>query len=126
MLIARAPVRISFGGGGTDLAAYYERHGGLVISTAIDKYFYTIVTVDPATDLQVISADYQSLFRHPESTGLLWDGDLRLPRAILQYFGVRRGLNIFLACEVPPGTGLGSSSAAATSIILALQTLLRR
>ena len=44
MLIARSPVRISFGGGGTDLPAYYEQHGGMVVSTTISYYFYTILT----------------------------------------------------------------------------------
>ena len=55
MLIARAPMRISFSGGGTDLEAYYARYGGLVISTAINKYFYAILTTEEADDLQVIS-----------------------------------------------------------------------
>ena len=43
MLIGRSPVRISFGGGGTDLPSYYEQFGGAVLSTAINKYFYTIL-----------------------------------------------------------------------------------
>ena len=43
MLIVRSPVRISFGGGGTDLPAYYEQFGGAVLSVAINKYFYTIL-----------------------------------------------------------------------------------
>ena len=43
MLIVRSPVRISFGGGGTDLPTYYQQHGGAVLSTAINKYFYTIL-----------------------------------------------------------------------------------
>ena len=43
MLIVRAPVRISFAGGGTDLPAYYDRHGGFVVSTTINKYFYVFV-----------------------------------------------------------------------------------
>lgn len=64
MLIARAPMRISFGGGGTDLEAYYAKYGGLVISTTINKYFYVVITTDQMDDLQIISADYRSLFRH--------------------------------------------------------------
>ena len=43
MLVVRSPVRISFGGGGTDLPTYYQQHGGAVLSTAINKYFYTIL-----------------------------------------------------------------------------------
>lgn len=126
MLIARAPMRISFGGGGTDLEAYYARYGGLVVSTAINKYFYAIITSDDAEDLQVISADYRSLFRHTPYNDLFWDGDLALPKAVLHHFGIRRGINLFVASEVPPGTGLGSSSAAAVTLVRALSTLVEK
>ena len=123
MLIARAPTRISFGGGGTDLGAYYSKYGGMVISTAINKYFYAIITTDEFDDLQVISADYRSLYRHSHYHDLFWNGDLALPRAILHEFGIERGINLFVASEVPPGTGLGSSSAAAVTLVRALSTL---
>jgi D-glycero-alpha-D-manno-heptose-7-phosphate kinase len=126
MLIARAPMRISFGGGGTDLEAYYAKYGGLVVSTAINKYFYAIITTDESDDLQVISADYRSLFRHSPYNDLFWNGDLALPKAILHHFGVRRGINLFVASEVPPGTGLGSSSAAAVTMVRAISTLLEQ
>jgi len=126
MLIARAPMRISFGGGGTDLEAYYARYGGFVISTAINKYFYAIITTDESDDLQVISADYRSLFRHSPYSDLFWNGDLALPKAILHHFGIRRGMNLFVASEVPPGTGLGSSSAAAVTLVRATSTLLEQ
>ncbi len=124
MLIAKAPMRISFGGGGTDLEAYYARYGSLVISTTINKYFYTIITTDETDDLQLISADYRTLFRHSPYKDLYWDGDLALPKAILHHFGVCRGVNLFVASEVPPGTGLGSSSAVAVALIRAISTLL--
>src|SRR5438045_1453342 len=126
MLIARAPMRISFGGGGTDLEAYYAKYGGLVVSTAINKYFYAIITTDESDDLQVISADYRSLFRHSPYNDLFWNGNLALPKAILHHFGIRRGINLFVASEVPPGTGLGSSSAAAVTLVRALSTLVEQ
>lgn len=126
MLIARAPMRISFGGGGTDLEAYYAKYGGLVISTSINKYFYAIITIDESDDLQVISADYRSLFRHSPYNDLFWNGDLALPKAILHHFGIRRGINLFVASEVPPGTGLGSSSAAAVTLVHAISTLVEQ
>ena len=119
-------MRISFGGGGTDLEAYYARYGGLVISTAINKYFYAVITTDESDDLQVISADYRSLFRHSPYDDLFWDGDLALPKAILHHFGIRRGINLFVASEVPPGTGLASSSAAAVTIVRAISTLVEQ
>ena len=123
MLIARAPVRISFAGGGTDMPAYYEQYGGLVISTSINKYFYVLINDLQLGESQIISADYQSLFSVGEegfSHNLIWDGNLALPKAVLAHFGPRAGENIFLSCEVPPGTGLGSSSAAAVGLISGL------
>jgi len=119
-------MRISLGGGGTDLEAYYGTYGGCVISSAINKYFYAIITTDESDDLQVISADYRTLFRHSPYQDLFWNGDLALPKAILHHFGIRRGMNLFVASEVPPGTGLGSSSAAAVTLVRAISTLVEQ
>lgn len=121
MLLARAPVRISLAGGGTDLPAYYDRYGGCVVSTTIDKYFYTFLTVNQDEDIQITSSDYRTFYRHDGRNGPpLWEGDLRLPKAILHHFGISRGVSMFLASEVPPGTGLGSSSTVAVSVIKAV------
>jgi D-glycero-alpha-D-manno-heptose-7-phosphate kinase len=133
MLIVRAPVRISFGGGGTDLETYYARHGGLVLSAAISRYCYAIITPGDPEGIQISSADMR-LFNNRRASP---PGDLegavespveqnevlQLPWAVLRRFGVRRGLNIFLASEVPPGTGLGSSSAMAVALVKALAAL---
>ena len=122
MLIARAPVRISLAGGGTDLPAYYEQYGGCVVSITIDKYFYVFLNICQGDDLQITSSDYRTFYRHEGNVPLLWDGDLNLPKAILHHFGIKRGLTMFLASEVPPGTGLGSSSSVAVAIIKAIST----
>jgi D-glycero-alpha-D-manno-heptose-7-phosphate kinase len=122
MLITRAPFRISFAGGGTDLPAYYQRHGGAVVSTTIDKYFYVFLNVSGDESLQITSSDYRTYYRHDAETPLLFDGDLSLPRAILNHFDLARGITMFLASEVPPGTGLGSSSTVAVAIIKAVTT----
>src|SRR5579863_8661958 len=124
MLIARAPVRISLAGGGTDLAAYYERYGGLVISAAVAKYFYAIIEVTGHQGLQISSSDYHAFFRNPPGHALAFDGDLSLPRAILHRFDIHSGVEIFLASEIPPGTGLGSSSTVTCTLVKALSTLL--
>lgn len=124
MLIARAPVRISFAGGGTDLPSYYERHGGMVVSAAIDKYFYVFMTVNKGENIQIMSSDYQTFFRQSAAETMIWDGDLALPRAILSHFNVHEGLSMFLASQIPPGTGLGSSSTVAVATIKALTSLL--
>ncbi|MDA8189433.1 MAG: GHMP kinase [Dehalococcoidales bacterium] len=123
MLIARSPVRISLAGGGTDLPAYYARHGGIVISAAIDKYFYVIVNVASGRNIQITSSDYHTFYRHGGKDSFLWEGDLSLPLAILHEFDFSSGISLFLASEVPPGTGLGSSSAVAVAIVKALAML---
>ena len=125
-LIAQAPVRISFGGGGTDLAAFYRRYGGVVVSTAINRYVYTIVSDGVFGSQQIISADYHTFYRRPPSENLIWDGDLTLPKTVLNYFGVTNAMDIFIASEVPPGTGLGSSGSVAASMVGALSGWLDR
>ena len=126
MLIARAPVRISLAGGGTDLPVYYERHGGLVVSTSIDRYFYVFVSLNSPDGVQVSSSDYRVFYRHRAGAPPLWDGDLGLVKAVLHDFGIERGISLFLASEVPPGTGLGSSSTVTTALIKAFATLCGR
>lgn len=124
MIIARAPVRISYGGGGTDMPEYYAPYGGMVISATINKYFYIIVRPSRFDGVQIISSDYGRFLRKNACEDLSWDGDLALPKAILHHFGLRRGLEIFLASEVPPGTGLGSSSALTVAMIRGISTWL--
>jgi D-glycero-alpha-D-manno-heptose-7-phosphate kinase len=125
MLIARAPVRISFAGGGTDLPAYYKEYGGCVISSSIDKYFYVFLQPSPDPTLQITSSDYQTFYRREaadEPLDFAVEGDLNLPRTILAHFGITRGVSMFLASEIPPGTGLGSSSTVTVAIIKAITT----
>jgi D-glycero-alpha-D-manno-heptose-7-phosphate kinase len=122
MLLARAPVRISFAGGGTDLPDYYNHFGGMVVSAAIDKYFYVFVNDGYGDGVHISSSDYRAFYRWSPDEEPAWDGDLRLPRAILHEFGIGHGLSIFLASEIPPGTGLGSSSTVAVALVKALST----
>ena len=123
MLIARAPLRISLAGGGTDLAAYYQKYGGAVLSTSIDKYFYVFISLSDSQHIQVSSSDYQTFYRQGLDEVPLWDGDLRLPKVIVNHFGIRHGLSVFLASQIPPGTGLGSSSTVAVALIKSMAVL---
>jgi D-glycero-alpha-D-manno-heptose-7-phosphate kinase len=120
MLIARAPVRVSFAGGGTDFEAYYARFGGLVVSATIDKYIYVFLTVNKGESIQIMSSDYRTFHRQRAEEDMVWDGDLALPRAVLNHFGIREGFSMFLASQVPPGTGLGSSSAVTVAVVKAV------
>ncbi len=126
-LVARAPVRISFGGGGTDLAAYYERFGGLVVSAAIARYCSVTAADLPGGGIRITSADYG--LREDFAPGMPppVEGTLALPKAAIEWFArqagpalAQRGLDLTLSAEVPPGTGLGSSSAMAVALVRAL------
>ncbi len=123
MLLVRAPLRISFAGGGTDMEEYYTLHDGMVVSAAIDKYFYAFLNPSGGEGVQIGSSDYRCFYRWQGEEEPIWDGDLRLPRAILREYGVSDGLSVFLASEIPPGTGLGSSSTVAVALTKAFSTL---
>ena len=126
MLIARAPLRISLAGGGTDLEAYYGRHGGLVVSATINKYFYVFLSQTLDDAVQLTSADFRMFERREAGQTLSFEGELGYLKSILHEFGVMRGLSVFTASQIPPGTGLGSSSTVAVALIKALATLCQR
>jgi len=127
MLIVRSPVRISFAGGGTDLPAYYERYGGAVLSTAINKYFYTTLCKRHDGRIQVISSDLR-IFEtwHDIATMNIRGSGLEIPLAVLKDLCCEVSVDLFLASEIPPGTGLGSSASVCVNILKTLTTYLDR
>ena len=125
MLIVRTPVRISFGGGGTDLPAYFERHGGAVVSAAINKHFYTILQKRTDGKVQVISADLRAVESWEDISKMACRGnDLEIPLAVLQDLGQAVSVSMFLASEIPPGTGLGSSASVCVNVLKTLSSYL--
>jgi D-glycero-alpha-D-manno-heptose-7-phosphate kinase len=127
MLIVRSPVRISFAGGGTDLPAYYECFGGAVLSTAINKYFYTILGKRSDGRIQVISSDLRvfETWRNIAAMDIQGSG-LEIPLAVLKELGCDISVDLFLASEIPPGTGLGSSASVCVNILATLTTYLNQ
>jgi D-glycero-alpha-D-manno-heptose-7-phosphate kinase len=113
VIFSRAPLRVSLGGGGTDLPSYYEQHGGFLVSGAIDKYVYMLThTVFQRRYLmkyaQTEEVDDPSEIRHPilrEALTRHWRGS---------------PLEIASVADVPAGTGMGSSGAFAVSLLKAL------
>lgn len=126
MLIVRSPVRISFAGGGTDLPAYYEAYGGAVLSTAINKHFYTILQKRNDGKIQVISSDLRVIetWEDLASTDLR-ASELDIPLAVLKELGVEVSVNLFLASEIPPGTGLGSSASVCVNVLKTMASYLK-
>ncbi|HEX9372921.1 MAG TPA: GHMP kinase [Roseiflexaceae bacterium] len=124
MIIARAPARISFGGGGTDLESYYAAHGGLVVSAAIARYCYVRATEPPDRRIRLFSADYGVAQTFEPGMIPAPEQPLSLPKAAIGCFAGRglceRGVDLVLSSDLPPGTGLGSSSAMAVALVRAL------
>ncbi|MBI2217415.1 MAG: galactokinase [Candidatus Rokubacteria bacterium] len=119
MIVTRTPVRIPLGGGGTDLPSYASRHGGFLLSAAIDKY--TFITVNPRKLDRLIRASYSQTETVDELDRLQHP----LIREALRLVGVDGGIEIASIADVPSGTGLASSASFTIGLLHALHTLKR-
>ncbi len=120
MIIARSPLRISLGGGGTDLPSYYSLHEGFLIAAAIDKYVYITLHETLVEDFII---KYSRLERVKQIDDILHPiirEAMRLTRTSGNY------LEMTSMSDIPAGTGLGSSGSFTTALLLALHTLDRR
>ena len=117
MIITRSPVRISFGGGGTDMESFYDKHGGAVVSTTINKHFYTIFNPRNDNKIQMISSDLQSTLSVDDFYNLKFGEGFDIPAAVIKHFRVYQGFDLFMASEIPAGSGLGSSGAVASNLV---------
>lgn len=114
MIISRTPLRMSFVGGGSDFPAFYRRHGGAVISTAIDKYVY--VNVNKKFDNGIRVA-----YSKTEEVSSVDQIEHRLVRATMKFLELEGGIEITTIADIPSrGTGLGSSSSFAVGLLHAL------
>ncbi len=117
---AKAPLRISFAGGGTDVSPYMEERGGAVLSTTIDKYAYSTLRLRDDATVTLTSLDYDVVAKYQIDQPVLYDGKLDLVKAVVKELGTSKqsqGMDIFLHTDAPPGSGLGSSSALVVSLI---------
>lgn len=120
MIIARSPLRISLGGGGTDLPSYYQEHEGFLLSAAIDKYVY--VTVQRSF-VEEIFLRYSQL----ERVSLVSEVKHPIIREALQMLEFKTPqLEISSLADIPAGTGLGSSGSFTTALLKALYTYRKR
>jgi D-glycero-alpha-D-manno-heptose-7-phosphate kinase len=114
MIIAQTPLRMSFVGGGSDLPAFYRRHGGAVVSTAIDKYVY--ITVNRKFD-NWIRVSYSKT----EEVETVDQIEHRIVRSTLRKLAIEGGVEITSVADIPSrGTGLGSSSSFTVGLLHAL------
>jgi D-glycero-alpha-D-manno-heptose-7-phosphate kinase len=116
LIITRSPLRISLGGGGTDLPSYYREHTGFLIAAAIDKYVY-ITLHEPFTADVIVKYSKMEVVKDA--------GELQHPivREALRQSGVSSHIEITSLSDIPAGTGLGSSGSFTTALLRGLHVL---
>lgn len=118
MIITQTPLRISIGGGGTDLPWYYERQGGFVISAAIDKYIYIALN-------RTFRPDY--FIKYSELERVNTAGEIKHPiiREAVTMLGIEPAIELVSMADIPAGTGLGSSGAFTVGLLRTLHAFRR-
>ena len=114
---SKAPLRISFAGGGTDVPPYPEERGGAVLSTTINKYAYATLIPREDDTINVKSLDYDIVAKYRTDEKLFYDGELDLVKAVINNMKAKQGLNLFMHSDAPPGSGLGSSSTVVVTLV---------
>ncbi len=118
MILAKAPLRVSFFGGGSDIPAHFEKWGGATISTAINSYVYVAVMHTPHDHIKV-SYSKQELVTEVD------DIQNEIVRNALKFFGIKSNIEITSFADIPTiGNGLGGSSAFTCALIKALSAYL--
>src|SRR2546421_10667102 len=113
---ARAPLRLSFAGGGTDFPHYFAEHDGAVLSATIDRF--ATASLVPREDEQVVlrSLDLDHRVQYHREDDPQFDGVLDLAKAAVARMGVQWGVELEIGSDAPAGSGLGGSSALVTPL----------
>lgn len=119
MIITRAPLRISLGGGGTDLPSFYSMYGGSVLAAAINKHVFIAIN-------RTFTDDYFLKYSALERTSAVGDIEHPIIREALKLHDVSPSLEVASLADIPSGTGLGSSGAFTVALLKGLFSLERR
>lgn len=119
MIITRTPFRATLGGGGTDLSAYYSKHGGFIFATGLNKYMFINLNRPVVDDLVRVKYSKSEIVEHRDQL------DHEIAREAMRMMNRDNALEIVSMADLPAGTGLGSSSAYAVGLLNALHTINR-
>jgi len=120
MIISKTPFRISFFGGGTDYPAWYEEHGGAVLSTTIDKYCYINTRYLPP----FFEHKHRIVYSNIENVKSINEIHHPVVRALLNHFNIEKGMEIHHDGDLPARSGLGSSSAFTVGMLNCMHALM--
>lgn len=124
---AKAPLRISFAGGGTDVSPFVEREGGCVLSATINRYTHGALRPRDDTLVQIRALDFNMSVGYDVAEVPAYDGKLDLAKAAIRRMcpDLRGGLDLYMHADVPPGSGLGSSSTMVVTVVALLREHLK-
>jgi D-glycero-alpha-D-manno-heptose-7-phosphate kinase len=119
LIRAKAPLRISFAGGGTDVPPFPAEEGGQVLNATINRYAYAALRPRSDKRISIESLDFGLSMNFGLESPMLFDGKLDLVKAAIRRLGngAKSGYDLFLHSNAPPGSGLGSSSAVMVALI---------
>lgn len=117
---SKAPLRVSFGGGGTDISPYCDENGGVVLSSTINKYAYCSIIPNNSNEITVNSLDFDMTVKYNVKEKLYFNGKLDLVKAALKAMNINEGCEVYLQCDAPAGSGLGTSSTVVVALLAAL------
>lgn len=117
LLIGLSPVRLSFAGGGTDQPEFYEKFGGNVITTSIDKFTYTIIHPRFDNLFQAFSPDFQKYYTASNYEKIVIRDGTEIASSVIKSMKFKKGINVILCSDVPAGSGLGASSSLAVNLV---------
>ena len=120
---SRAPTRIDFAGGTTDLPAFRDREGGALVSVAVDRYAYCSLTPTPGNGFRIVSQDLDQFVEAADIRELEYDGNLDLLKAAIRALDLPGGMCVDARCEAPPGSGTGSSASIGVALLGMLDRL---
>ncbi len=132
---SRAPVRITFGGGGTDISPYDKNFGGVCINATINRYVYSSLKLREDKKINIKSdiinihegfETYENSFENIEKIEIIGEDKLNIIKAVILEMNPAYGFDLYVRSEVPPHSGLGASASLCVSIIGAFNHLRKK
>ena len=123
MNLGISPLRISLGGGGTDMPEYFEKFAGNVITTTINRFTYVMTTSRTDNSFQAFSSDLQTHHEPTSYDDLKPKYGTEIIVAVVKFLNFTQGQNFTISSDVPPGSGLGASGSLAVNLVNVLNSL---
>jgi D-glycero-alpha-D-manno-heptose-7-phosphate kinase len=126
LLLGYSPVRISLAGGGTDMPEYYEKYGGNVVSTGIDKFTYVLIKSRDDNLFQAFSTNFEIHQKKTSFKKLKSKAGTEIAVSVIKNLNFKNGADFVIASDVQPGSGLGASSSLTVNFINTISKLQKK